>query len=249
MYGSLEGAVWEATAFLAALGLSMLITHYRVLKGLLLAAVFSSIMPAQPLVQIQPSSLDLAATGVHLVPLDDIGHTGTVESILAEDRGVLAPVLPYSVLVVNSSLRKLTAVGVAFIWKTPTGPTRKRTLIITQTFNEARGGPKPIAPGASLVFTPDSLTNQYLTLHPANRGDFLRPSRVASSSGARVSIASGTDFPLHLQQTLNTLGIPPNLEAGDFQAYLEGVAFDDNQYVGSDIMLNGLKRDWPELHR
>ena len=56
-----------------------------ILKGLLVAVIFRSVMAVQPqIVQIQPSTLDLAATGVHLVPLDDIGHQATIEGILGE---------------------------------------------------------------------------------------------------------------------------------------------------------------------
>lgn len=87
----------------------------RILKGLVVAAIFSSIVAAQSqIVQIQQSTLDLAATGVHLVPLDDIGYTATVEAILGEDRAMMAPVLPYGVLVVNGSSKKLTAIAVTF---------------------------------------------------------------------------------------------------------------------------------------
>jgi hypothetical protein len=77
-------------------------------------AIFTSTMAAQTSVQIQPSTLDVAATGVHLVSLKDIGHTKTVEAILGEDREVLAPLLPYAVLVINGSSRKLRACGIRF---------------------------------------------------------------------------------------------------------------------------------------
>ena len=86
-------------------------------------------MTAQPLVQIQPSTLDVAATGVHLVALDDIGHTATVEALIGQDGQMIAPLLPYAVLAVNGSSRKLRAVTVRWTWShtvRPTTPGRGR---------------------------------------------------------------------------------------------------------------------------
>jgi hypothetical protein len=53
------------------------------LKLLWLAAILSGMATAQTLVQ--PNTLDVAATGVYLAALDDIGYTATVEALIAQD--------------------------------------------------------------------------------------------------------------------------------------------------------------------
>ena len=66
-----------------------------ILKGLLAAAIFSTVMASQPqIVQIKSSTPDLGKTGVHLVSLDDIGYTATVQAIIGEDRTMVEPFSP-----------------------------------------------------------------------------------------------------------------------------------------------------------
>jgi hypothetical protein len=217
-------------------------------------------MAAQPqIVQIKSSTSDLAATGVHLVPLDDIGHTATVEAILGEDRPMVAPILRYGVLVVNGSSKHLTAFGVGFMGLSADGQ-KRRLIITTSAFPSAtalkafppdiaplvKGAISPIAPGASLLFTPESWVNQYLNLPPGKRQSFL-----GATSGGYVRsgvLIPGNDFPSFIKQRMSILPIFGG-GPGDFQAYLEGVAFDDDSYAGSQMMLDGLKRDRPGLHR
>lgn len=147
---------------------------------------------AQPQLQIQPSTLDLAATGVHLVALDDIGHQATIEAIFGEDRAKVAPVLPYGVLVFNGSSKKLTAMAVTFRGQNAEGLRRRLIIELTSyppdATSSAPGAISPIAPRGSLLFTPVSLVNQYLTLDTTKRKEFL-PGSTGASGGARVGVS------------------------------------------------------------
>ena len=211
-----------------------------ILKGLLVAVIFRSIMAAQPqIVQIKPSTSDLAATGVQLVPLDDIGHSATVEAILAGDTApMLAALLPAGgVLVVNGSSKKLKIVSVAFRGPDKDQADRMAKLVITEEL--------PVASGASLVFTPGSLLNHYLAASSNDRQKlFPAGAQTASSPSAGAAPSTAADFPSFVKESMSRLPMTKFLEA-----YLAGVAFDDNTFVGSDFVLGPLQRSMPEIHR
>jgi hypothetical protein len=220
----------------------MVRTHWQPPRGLLLTAIFTSTMAAQISVQIQPSTFDVAATGVHLVSLNDIGHTKTVEAILGEDREVLSPLLPYAVLVVNGSSRKLRALGIRFQWKNTEGHPRQNVLTLTAMSSE--NDPGQILPGAAHVFTPIGFVNQYLAMQPIKRKPFLQNSQIGTTSSASVQLAPGTNFASFAQQKLKDLKI-----AGGVNVYLEGVVYDDYTYVGSDRLFGPMQGYESKVHR
>ena len=84
--------------------------------------------------------------------LNDIGHMKAVEAILGKDRELLASLLPYAVLAVNGSSRKLRAVSIRFQWKNTEGHPRQNILSLTAMSSE--NDPGQILPGAAHVFTP-----------------------------------------------------------------------------------------------
>lgn len=208
-----------------------------ILKGLFVAAIFSSIMAAQPLVQIQPSALDVVATGVHLVSLDDIGHTATVEALIGQDREMIAPLLPYAVLVVNGSSRKLRAVGVRWRWKKSDGKPSGITLTLTSMSRE--DDPTQLAPGDGKLFTPIQSVNQYLGLqHRLRRGQ-----QAAAPAGASVGRAP-VDFSSIIPNRLGLMDI-----ASDVQALLECVVYEDYSFVGTAKLFSSMQRYEPRVHR
>jgi hypothetical protein len=59
---------------------------------------------------------DFDLAGIQLLPANTPEHQGEVKQVLADDADLVAPLLPYSVLVVNHSGRKLLGVGVDYHW-------------------------------------------------------------------------------------------------------------------------------------
>lgn len=216
----------------------MVRTHWQPPKGLLVTAIFTSTMAAQTSVQIQPSTLDVAATGVHLVSLSDVQHTRTVAAILGEDRGVLAPLLPYAVLAVNGSSRKLRAVGIRFRWNNTEGRPTQNILSLTAMSSE--NDPGQMLPGAAHVFTPVGFVNQYLAIEPIKRKPFPQHTQIGTTNSTSV----GTNFALVVQQRLRDLKI-----TGGVNVYLEGVVYDDYTYVGSDRLFRPMQRYQSKVHR
>jgi hypothetical protein len=167
-----------------------------------------------------------------------MGHTATVEAILGKDREVLAPVMPYAVLVVNGSSRKLRAVSIRFQWKNTEGHLRQNILSLTAMSSE--NDPGQILPGAAHVFTPVGFVNQYLAMEPIKRKPFPQNTQIGTTSSASV----GTNFALVAQQRLKDLKI-----AGGVNVYLEGVVYDDYTYVGSDRLFGSMQRYQSKVHR
>jgi hypothetical protein len=207
------------------------------MKWLLVAAILSSVMAAQPLVQIQPSTLDVAATGVQLVSLDDIGHTATVEELLGQDGAMVAKLLPYTALVVNGSSRKLRAVTVRWTWKKSTGKPGGITLTLTSMSRS--DDPTQMVPGDGQLFTPIQSVNQYLGLqHQIRRGG-----STTAASGGGVGRAP-VDYNSIIPKQLGLMDI-----ASDVQAFLDGVVFEDYSFVGTDRLFSSLQRYEPKVHR
>jgi hypothetical protein len=208
----------------------------RFLFTLLLTATLSSIMAAQPLVQIQPNTLDVAATGVQIIALNDIGHTATVEELIGQDGAMIAKLLPYTVLVVNGSSRKLRAVTVRWTWKKSTGKPGGITLTLTAMSHA--DDPTQLGPGDGQLFTPIQSVNQYLGLqHRLRRGS------ATVVSGAGVNQAP-VDYSSIIPKRLGLMDI-----ASDVQAFLEGVVYENYSFVGSDRLFGSLQRYEPKVHR
>jgi hypothetical protein len=182
-------------------------------------------------VNIRPPTIDVAATKVRLLALSD--DPAKTKEILADDEQTLAQILPYSVLLKNESERKLRAIGVRFSWTNAEG--RPRGLILTLTMMMHEADPSQMAPGDYQLFTPVQAVNQYLAQAPQarKRGRFQQPS---SPSVGQFSSLSLTET---VQQGLDELAIPPG---GKFEAFLEGVVFEDYSYVGSKRLLESLQR-------
>jgi hypothetical protein len=192
---------------------------------------------AQP-VQIQPSSLDVAATGVYLASLDDIGHSATVEAIVGQDGPMLSTILPYGVLVLNNSNRSLRAVNIKFQWTNTGGHIRSLWLTLASTESPSTF----IAPGHAEVFTPVGVVNQYLARDGAKRK--ASPGQISNGTGTVTSQPPATAFPQIIKQQLDHMAIGKN-----FQANIEGVVFDDFTFVGSDRSFEGMQSHEPKVHR
>ena len=209
---------------------------------LLLALCFTGIMTAQPLVQINPVSADIAATGIKLASINDPEYTATMAAILAEDTSTMAPLLPYGVLFINGS-NKLRAVGVGWQWRNAAGRPRRFILILTAMSQPE--DPLEIAPGAVRLYTPVGIANEYLALPSINRKGFLQNTQTAS--GARVSpLIPGTDLSSAIQERLAIMDL---VGATDLHAFIEGVVLHDFSYLGSGFSLPSLQRDEPKVHR
>ena len=97
------------------------------LQGLLLTVIVSSLVTAQTVIEIRPGPADVAAAGIRLVATTAPEHTATLQTILSDDAPLMAPLLPYGVLVVNGSQNKLRAISVNFQWKDAEGLPKGRT--------------------------------------------------------------------------------------------------------------------------
>ena len=207
-------------------------------RVLLLAAILSGIATSERLVQIQPSNLDVAATGVRLVSLDDIGHTATVEAIVAQDGPILSTILPYGVLVLNNSNRSLRAVNIKFQWTNTGGHTRSLWLTLASTESPSTF----IAPGHAEILTPVGVVNQYLARDPAKR--HASPGRISNGTGTVTGQPPATAFPQIIKQQFDHMAV-----GKDFQANIEGVLYDDYTFVGSDRSFEGMQSHEPKVHR
>lgn len=187
-------------------------------------------------VKILPSTLDVGATKVRLLALSD--DAAKTKEILADDEQALAQILPYSVLLKNESARKLRAIGVRFSWTDADGS--PKGLILTMTMMMHQDDPSQIAPGGYQLFTPVSAVNQYLTQAPEarKRGRFQQ-------SSPSVGQYSSLSLAQTVQQGLDGLAIPPDSK---FEAFIEGVVFDDYSYVGSKRLLGTLQRHNNLIH-
>jgi hypothetical protein len=132
--------------------------------GLLLATIFGGIMAAQPLVKIQSNFPEFELNGLKLVPIDTAEHAGEVKKILADDAAMLAPLLPYSVILVNASGRRLLGVGVDYHWIDSSGQSGGQQMMLTAL---SKGSEKSIIPHPGIkLFTPSEAANRYLSVPP-----------------------------------------------------------------------------------
>jgi hypothetical protein len=201
----------------------------------LVALFLTAVIQAQPLanvqstnpmtVSIRPPTLDVAATKVRLLALSD--DAAKTKEILGDDEQALAQILPYSVLIKNESVRKLKAIGVRFQWFA-VGDTRyPRKLILTLTMDSE---PEQMIPGGYRLFTPVQAVNQYLSQSPsARKGGHFR--QAVGQQHTSLTLADT------IQQGLDRLQI-----ASGFEAYLEGVVFEDYSFVGSPMLRQALVR-------
>jgi hypothetical protein len=211
------------------------------LQGLLLTVIVSSLVTAQTVIEIRPGPADVAATGIRLVATTAPEHTATLQTILSDDAPLMAPLLPYGVLVVNGSQNKLRAMSVNFQWKDAEGLPKGRSLTLTAM--ALPEDPSELAPGGVLLFTPAQMANQYIAVPAANRKAFLQHTQL-SNANATVTQVSSAALPTILQQEASALA-----DMSDFRAFVEGVVFHDFSYVGSDNLLTILQRGRPEIHR
>ena len=213
------------------------------LQGILVTVVVSTIVTAQTAIEIRRGPADVAAAGIKLVAANAPEQAETVQTILADDAPSLAPLLPYSVLVVNDSPQKLRAISVNFQWKDAEENSRGRSLTLTaMTLPE---DPTELAPGEMRLITPIPLANQYIAVPPANRKAFLQSGQLGSgAANATVTQVSSAALPTILQQEANALA-----SMTDFRAFVEGVVLHDFSYLGSDNLLTFIQRGRPEVHR
>ena len=208
------------------------------------ALFLTAVIQAQPLanvqstnpmtVSIRPPTLDVAATKVRLLALaDDAAKT---KEILGDDEQALAPILPYSVLVKNESARKLRAVAVTFCFiATDLPPQLPRKLTLTLTAMAHANDPDQIDPGDYQLFTPVQAVNQYLAESPQARKGSHFGQRIAPSVGPFSTLTLAET----IQQGLERLKIA---SGSGFEAYLEGVVFEDYSFVGSQRLRESLQR-------
>jgi hypothetical protein len=211
------------------------------LQGQLLTLMVSSLMTAQTVIEIRPGPADVAAAGIKLVATTALEHTATLQTILSDDAPLMAPLLPYGVLVVNGSPNKLRAISVNFQWKDAEGLPKGRSLTLTAMTQPE--DPLELAPEGVLLFTPVQVANQYIGVPAANRQTFLQQARF-SNANTTVTQVSSAALPAILQQEASALA-----DMTDFRAFVEGVVFHDFSYVGSDNLLTILQRGRPEIHR
>ena len=213
------------------------------LQWILATVVVSTIVTAQTVIEIRRGPADVASAGIKLVAADDPEYVATLQTILADDAPSLAPLLPYSVLVVNGSPQKLRAISVNFQWKDAEENSRGRSLTLTaMTLPE---DPTELAPGEIRLITPISVANQYIALPPANRRTFFQNAQLSSGgANATVTQISSATLPTVLQQQVDALALMM-----DFRAFVEGVVFHDFSYLGSENLLTFIQRGRPEVHR
>jgi hypothetical protein len=209
--------------------------------GLLLLslAAFAQTPGQNPMtVKVLPPTPDVAATKVRLISLAD--DPAKTKEILGDDEQVLAPILPYSVLLKNEGPRKLRAVGVRFSWITADDPRHPRSLVLTLTAMAHANDPDQIGPGDYQLFTPVQAVNQYLAQSPQDRkrGHFGQPPATASV---------GRFSPLTLAETIQQ-GLDQLMIASGFEAYLDGVVFEDYSYVGEPQLREILVRRNSLIH-
>ena len=155
------------------------------LRGLLFVAMLSSIMAAQPLVQI-PDELKPYVT---LVTSNQPEFRGLVESLLAPQQlADNASVVPYGVVIKNISSAPLRGYGIAFVQQPPTGKAR------LDTFSPVDMAVNPLGmfqPGQSIFHIPGMMMSPS-ALPPGRNGMTLRlPSTNAPSVGSSYSGLDG----------------------------------------------------------
>jgi hypothetical protein len=179
---------------------------------------------------------DFDLAGIELVPLDTPEHQGAVKQILAEDAALVAPLLPYSVLLVNHSTRKLLAVGVEYHWLDAGGDYGGMQSVITY-FSE---GAKVTPVGGIVLFTPSHAANLYLSLDAAKR----------RKVPAGVGITPSTPLPTAVANEIAEITGPGPLPGyTKFRAAIDCVVFEDYQYIGSSNAFQLILRNHPEVHK
>ena len=83
-------------------------------QGILATFIAASNVTAQSVIEIRRGPVDVPAAGIKLVAANDPEYSATLQTILADDTQLMAPLLPYSVLVLNGSTQKLRAISVNF---------------------------------------------------------------------------------------------------------------------------------------
>lgn len=202
-------------------------------RRIVIALCFVGTMAAQPLVQIQPGPADIAAAGIKLAAINTPEHARKVAEILGDDANLLAPLLPYSVLLVNGSTKRLRGIGIFFRWENPEIAPRAYGLILSRGLDPEYSLRLPL-PGEIKIFTPSPSATGYLSIPPPRRRQPL--------SGSTVIMA--TSFQDALQQDISRLSKYTN-----FRASIDGVLFEDYLYVGLSNVFGMLQGDNPEIHR
>jgi hypothetical protein len=180
---------------------------------------------------------------VRLLALSD--DAAQTKAILGDDAAALAPILPYSVLLKNESTRKLRAFAVRFSYQSTEGtnPPRAQTRGLTLTLTAMNANdPDQISPGGFQLFTPVQVINQYLAESAeARRGKQFgqQPTTPSVSRYTTLTLAET------IQQGLDRLMIVPGTR---FEAFLEGVVFEDYSYVGSPRLREILVRKNSLIH-
>ena len=213
------------------------------LQGILATVAVASDITAQTVIEIRRSPADVAAAGIKLVAANDPEYAATLQMILADDAPLIAPLLRYSILVINGSSQRLRAISVNFQWKDAEESSRGRSLTLTaMTLPE---DPTELAPGEIRLISPIPFANQYIAVSPANRKTFLQNAPLASGgANATVTQVSSGTLPTALQKEADALA-----SMTDFRAFVEGVVFHDFSYVGSENLLTFIQRGRPEVHR
>lgn len=159
---------------------------------------------------------DIAAAGIKLAAINTPEHARKVAEILGDDANLLAPLLPYSVLLVNGSTKRLRGIGIFFRWENPEIAPRAYGLILSRGLDPEYSLRLPL-PGEIKMFTPSPSATGYLSIPPPRRRQPL--------SGSTVTMA--TSFQDALQQDISRLSKYTN-----FRASIDGVLFEDYLYVG-----------------
>ena len=213
------------------------------LNGVLATVVVASSVTAQTVIEIRRGPADVATAGIKLVAANAPEYAATLQTVLADDAPLIAPLLPYSVLVVNGSTQKLRAISINFQWKDAEDNSRGRSLTLTAM--TLPDDPTELTPGETRLITPIPIANQYIAVSPANRKTFFQDAHLASGgANATVTQISSANLPAVLQQEADALA-----SMTDFRAFVEGVVFHDFSYVGSDNLLTFIQRGRPEVHR
>lgn len=111
------------------------------------------------------------------------------------------PMLPYTVLVVNGSSRKLRAGTVKWQWKKSNG--RPGGITLTLTSMSSADDPSQMKPGDGMLFTSVQQVNQYLSLTPAHRKN---PNGMVVAGDAGIGQAQ-PDLPAVIQKPLGLMDV------------------------------------------
>jgi hypothetical protein len=164
---------------------------------------------------------DASAAGITLVSAAQPMIAGVLIEIVGGEGELIKELLPFSVVLLNGSSKRVLATSVNFEWTNAQGDHTNRYFVLT-----SYDGVYALEPGRGRLFVLQRRLNTYFA-KPADARGVMPPDYSSLISAISADLAGVTNLKINVA----------------------GVVFDDFSFVGSEPIFRRLRADRPEIHR